>query len=65
MAILVGTHSPKLQTCEHDLTITLRCPEIEQTDVGMSQLFAIAGLVSNSKDPSMIVRSCLDAQETN
>ncbi len=35
MAIMVGTHSPNLQTWEHDLTITLRCPEIKQTDGGM------------------------------
>ena len=49
MAILVGTHSPNLQTCGHDLTITLSCPKIKQTDGDISQLFAIAGLGSKSK----------------
>ncbi len=58
---LVWTHSPKLQTCEHDLTITLRCPEIKQMEVWVSclplvvctQLFAIAVLESQCKDANM------------
>ena len=33
LATLVWTHSPKMQKCDHDLTITLRCPEIKQMEV--------------------------------
>jgi len=49
MAILVGTHSPNLQTCEHGLTMTIRCPKIKETDGDISQLFGIAGLGSKFK----------------
>ncbi len=49
---LVWTHSPKMQTCEHDLTITIKMSR-KQTDGGMSQLLAIAGLDSQSKDANM------------
>ncbi len=49
---LVWTHSPKMQTCEHDLTITIKMSR-KQTDGGMSQLLAIAGLDSQSEAPNM------------
>jgi len=53
---LVWTHSPKMQTCEHDFTITIKMSR-KQTDGGMSQLLAIAGLNSQSKAPNRLAWS--------